>query len=142
MFWLLTTEIPMASKLALCQARDLRDRWGFATCQFSPLHYTRKRKNCDNTLSPVARSIKNKDLGPDAREKIWRTFLGKARGTGNIDVEVDEDDTHKLSQILLNGRQVKNIMSIAQAVAAEKKVPMTLAGIRLAYGFSRLGLDG
>lgn len=85
--------------------------------------------------------FKYKDLEPDAREKIWRTFLKKAEGSGNINVAVGEDDIHELSQLTLNGRQIKNIMSIAQAVAVEKKAIVNLAGIRLAYGFSQMSME-
>lgn len=81
-----------------------------------------------------------KDLEPGARKAIWGTFLGKARN-GNVEVAVGEEDIDELSKIVLNGRQIKNVMSISQAVAVEKKAPVTLEGIRLAHGFSQMSMD-
>jgi hypothetical protein len=66
--------------------------------------------------------------------------LGKARN-GNVEVAVGEEDIDELSKIVLNGRQIKNVMSISQAVAVEKKAPVTLEGIRLAHGFSQMSMD-
>ena len=68
-------------------------------------------------------------------------FPRQAKGSGNLIVAVGEDDIHELSQIVLNGLQIKNIMSIAQAVAVEKKAPVTAEGIRLAYGFSQMSIE-
>ncbi|KAH9220381.1 hypothetical protein DL95DRAFT_329576 [Leptodontidium sp. 2 PMI_412] len=85
-------------------------------------------------------SFQYKDLEVEARKAIWRTFLGKAE-SGNVDVAVGEDDIDVLSEIVLNGRQIKNIMSISQAVALEKNVPLDLRGIRLAHGFSQMAIE-
>ena len=58
-----------------------------------------------------------------------------------MEVAVGEEDIDELSKIVLNGRQIKNIMSISQAVAVEKKVPVDLRGIKLAHGFSQMSMD-
>ena len=103
--------------------------------------------NRETSFDPAFQSrihfrFKYKELEPEAREKIWRTFLGKARGNGDMNVAVGDEDVRELSQMVLNGRQIKNIMSIAQAVAAEKKAAVTLPSILLAHGFSQMLMDG
>ncbi|KAK4549945.1 hypothetical protein LTR36_005246 [Oleoguttula mirabilis] len=57
--------------------------------------------------------LKYNDLTVDAREKIWRNFLGKLEGG----VDIDEGDYQALAQANINGRQIKNVIRTAKSLA-------------------------
>lgn len=76
------------------------------------------------------------DLLPDAREKIWRMFFRKAQESRIVPIDINDEEISGLKEVVLNGRQIKNIMSISQAVAKEKGTSLTLQGIKTAISFS------
>ncbi|PGH19285.1 hypothetical protein AJ80_04038 [Polytolypa hystricis UAMH7299] len=67
-------------------------------------------------LNRVHLSLKYSDLGNDARKDIFQQFLQKDIG---LKVNVDDQQLTALAQVNLNGRQIKNTMSIACMMAAE-----------------------
>jgi SpoVK/Ycf46/Vps4 family AAA+-type ATPase len=77
-------------------------------------------------------------LDVEARYSIWQTFVGRAKALTNVEVCLEENDIRKLADNELNGRQIKNIMGIAQSVAAEKNEPITLDSILLAKSFAMI----
>ncbi|KAI1105317.1 P-loop containing nucleoside triphosphate hydrolase protein [Jackrogersella minutella] len=81
--------------------------------------------------------FKYKQLDTEARSNIWRSFLDRAKSISGIDCEVEEDDIATLSQEELNGRQIKNIMSMSQAVATQRKEAITMEIITLALNFPK-----
>lgn len=71
------------------------------------------------------------ELSIAAREQIFHSFLEKIKAAGGHVVDVSDEDVRELSKLPLNGRQIKNVMSISQAVALEKEDP-TIDSIHLA----------
>jgi AAA+ superfamily predicted ATPase len=57
--------------------------------------------------------IRYKNLTPEARKTIWRTFCDRVPGG----VDVDEDGLKALARKNLNGRQIKNIVKAAESMA-------------------------
>ncbi|OAA57294.1 ATPase, AAA-type, core [Cordyceps fumosorosea ARSEF 2679] len=64
--------------------------------------------------SRVHLTLEYPDLDKAARRAIWGTFLGRAGATG-----VGDEALEVLSEISLNGRQIKNIMKMAQLLAMQ-----------------------
>ncbi|KAF4461135.1 P-loop containing nucleoside triphosphate hydrolase [Fusarium albosuccineum] len=81
------------------------------------------------------------DLDAAARGTLWSEFLNRVKETTSAEIRVDETEMNRLSEIKLNGRQIKNVISIAQAVATEEKKPLTLDGIFTAIGFAQIAWE-
>ncbi|KAL4786821.1 P-loop containing nucleoside triphosphate hydrolase protein [Aspergillus varians] len=75
-------------------------------------------------------------LGLDAREQVWSTFFARAAEADPVVLKVSVEERKELARIELNGRQIKNVMSISQAYAVENNVPITADDIRVAISFS------
>ncbi|KAL7620716.1 hypothetical protein AAE478_009713 [Parahypoxylon ruwenzoriense] len=76
--------------------------------------------------------FKYRQLDAEARRSIRKSFLDRAKTISRIDCKLDEDAITALSQKELNGRQIKNVMSISQAVATQEEGPITMDIITLA----------
>lgn len=76
------------------------------------------------------------ELDATGRQQIWKTFVNKARTNSNLDVAIDEEDLKELAKFQLNGRQIKNVMSISQAVSMKRKEKLGIKSIRTAIKFS------
>jgi SpoVK/Ycf46/Vps4 family AAA+-type ATPase len=62
------------------------------------------------------------DLTAESRRQIWKNFLqGKN--------EISEADLDVLKEIVLNGRQIKNVIKTAYLLSARKKSPLTRENI-------------
>ncbi|KAI0424044.1 P-loop containing nucleoside triphosphate hydrolase protein [Xylaria sp. FL1042] len=83
-------------------------------------------------------SFKYEVLEIEARLLIWRTFMEKVKATTDVEIRLQEEDMNKLAGLELNGRQIKNIVGMAQAVATEKKEAITLDIVQLAAGFAKI----
>ncbi|KAK8029088.1 inactive ATP-dependent zinc metalloprotease FTSHI 3 [Apiospora marii] len=79
------------------------------------------------------------DLAPEARAGIWRIFLSKITKSTDLDVQVGEPEIQELSSLTLNGRQIKNVMSISKTFAQNRKTDITLDTIQNAIKFSQSG---
>ncbi|KAH8808670.1 P-loop containing nucleoside triphosphate hydrolase protein [Xylogone sp. PMI_703] len=66
------------------------------------------------------------------REQIWRNF--GAHMTGTMDIE--DEHYKELSSWELNGRQIKNALSLASALAAERGGPIIMEDLRTVLGIS------
>ncbi|KAB8261540.1 hypothetical protein BDV32DRAFT_148499 [Aspergillus pseudonomiae] len=75
-------------------------------------------------LSRIHLKIKYADLTKDARRGILTSFLADARTAQGPPV-VEPSELDRLASTRLNGRDVKNLVSIAQALAAVDKSPVT-----------------
>ncbi|ORY18232.1 P-loop containing nucleoside triphosphate hydrolase protein [Clohesyomyces aquaticus] len=67
--------------------------------------------------SRIHLSIQYPSLDAPARLKIWENFMASARQSDGISVDVDQDSLRILAQMPLNGRQIKNTVSIAVKIA-------------------------
>lgn len=69
-------------------------------------------------------AIRYPDLDQSARRSIWGNFMKKAQGIYNHGVEVSKEDVDQLSQRVLNGREIRNIVKSAQLLASRSKQPL------------------
>lgn len=62
-------------------------------------------------------------MAPSARRQVWENFIEKA---GRDKFEADEGSLDKLSELKLNGREIKNLIKSAQLLSVKSggKVPM------------------
>jgi SpoVK/Ycf46/Vps4 family AAA+-type ATPase len=78
---------------------------------------TNRVKTFDEAFeSRIHVALRYRNLRAEARGKIWRAFFEKA---GVCDVS--EDDLEKLGERKINGRQIKNAVRTAQALAINRK---------------------
>ncbi|KAI1084740.1 ATPase [Whalleya microplaca] len=62
-------------------------------------------------------SMEYPDLTQESRRKIWKNFIA----TAALKSELSEEDLDQLSQLDLNGRQIKNLLKTSQLLAVRKK---------------------
>ena len=70
------------------------------------------------------------DLDLKARETVWRSFISKARLNSKVDVDLNDNNIQELAKLELNGRLIKNIMSVSQAVAMKRNKTLDEDSIR------------
>ncbi|KAM4063704.1 ATPase family associated with various cellular activities (AAA) domain-containing protein [Hirsutella rhossiliensis] len=58
------------------------------------------------------------NLDAEARRAIWLNFIQDARERKNMTVKIDSESIERLANMPLNGRQIKNAMSIAIKLTA------------------------
>lgn len=80
---------------------------------------TNRINNLDAAFqSRIHISMAYPDLPADSRRKIWSSFL-KSKGH-----DLGEQDLDELSEVKLNGRQIKNVLKTAQLLATRRKCPL------------------
>lgn len=85
----------------------------------------------DAFVSRIHLSLRYGDLSTKAKKAVWKTFIGKVRDAEGMSVEdIQDKDLDDLSRRALNGRQIKNIVRAAQALAIHEDVPLGLGHIR------------
>ncbi|KAJ5414888.1 hypothetical protein N7509_000222 [Penicillium cosmopolitanum] len=82
-------------------------------------------------LSRTHLIIEYQDLTRDFRRGLWSTFLAKAR-TMKGPAVVYKDEIQHLESLALNGREIKNIAAIAQALAEADTARVTYKYLELA----------
>lgn len=90
-------------------------------------------------------SLQYPDLDAAGRRRIWRNFIGMAAARNErLKVDIDDEAMSVLERLQLNGRQIKNTMSVAQKVAQKRDQPLTVGMIQTAMSLSqhRFELDG
>lgn len=102
---------------------------------------TNRLTSFDNAFqSRIHFCIQYPDLSDDGRESVWRNFLARTKQNPKLVVDIEEEDYHRLGALKLNGRQIKNVMSVSQSVAAKRKEPITYefieSAIRLCQNFT------
>jgi hypothetical protein len=70
------------------------------------------------------------------KEQLWRAFLEKTRTHGAGLYEPSARELQKLSRRKLNGRQIKNIVKLSLALAAEEKTVLTYTHLVKALGMA------
>jgi len=85
----------------------------------------------DAFVSRIHLSLRYGDLPTKAKKAVWKTFLAKVRDAEGMQVEdIQEKDLDDLSRRALNGRQIKNIVRAAQALAIYEDVALGMGHIR------------
>ncbi|KAF1997704.1 P-loop containing nucleoside triphosphate hydrolase protein [Amniculicola lignicola CBS 123094] len=62
-------------------------------------------------------SLQYPSLDAVARLKIWENFMVNARQSKGVTMDIDHDSLRALAQMPLNGRQIKNTISMAMKIA-------------------------
>ncbi|KAF2666780.1 P-loop containing nucleoside triphosphate hydrolase protein [Microthyrium microscopicum] len=75
-------------------------------------------------------ALKYNELGTKAKKEIWRMFLDKVTESGSQVSAFKESDYDRLAKSNLNGRQIKNMVKTAQALAVFEKNPLNMEHIR------------
>lgn len=80
----------------------------------------------DAIKSRIHLGIKYDDLNQKARAKIWTTFIDRADSTteDKLKSKITAKQIQELSQRPTNGRQIKNTVRIAHALASGKELPL------------------
>ncbi|PMD60193.1 uncharacterized protein K444DRAFT_503323, partial [Hyaloscypha bicolor E] len=71
-------------------------------------------------LSRIYLLLRYKGLTQVIRRQVWRNFLSRA-ATSSGDIDIKDEELEELTIPKLNGRQIKNIMSVAQAFARKER---------------------
>ncbi|KAH8169875.1 ATPase family associated with various cellular activities (AAA) domain-containing protein [Sarocladium implicatum] len=82
------------------------------------------------------------DLDEAARHDIWKAFLARVPREMRSRKQLSHEEVTKLAGWELNGRQIKNAMSVAQRRALEEGGQMDFEGIVRAIQFSQKGWGG
>ncbi|KAI9741267.1 MAG: hypothetical protein M1834_002983 [Cirrosporium novae-zelandiae] len=69
-------------------------------------------------------------LDTDARQYIWRSFIQKTEAV------IYDKELYQLAQLNLDGRQIKNIMSMSQSIAKQMGEALTFEGIQAVMDLS------
>lgn len=85
----------------------------------------------DAFVSRIHLSLRYGDLSTKAKKAVWQTFINKVKEVEGMRIEdITDKDLDDLSRRALNGRQIKNIVRAAQAVAIHEDVPLSMKHIR------------
>ncbi|KAJ7140767.1 P-loop containing nucleoside triphosphate hydrolase protein [Mycena epipterygia] len=77
--------------------------------------------------SRIHLSLHYSDLSPSEKEQLWCAFLEKARTVGLGLRDLSAQQLRTLSRRNVNGRQIKNIVNLAVALAGEEQKPLSYA---------------
>ncbi|KAI1206073.1 uncharacterized protein F4807DRAFT_453669 [Annulohypoxylon truncatum] len=85
----------------------------------------------DAFQSRIHIALRYDDLDMKAKKAIFKIFVERARAVAGVDLTpFDEDDYTSLARHNLNGRQIKNTIGTAQALAVNKGEPLSMRHIR------------
>lgn len=100
---------------------------------------TNRRDSFDPAFkSRIHFSIDYPDLDLDARRTIWGMFLRRTSESGDVVVDITENELIDLARLQLNGRQIKNAVKISHTTTLQKSDPITLAYIQRTLKFSNI----
>ncbi|KAI0089637.1 P-loop containing nucleoside triphosphate hydrolase protein [Irpex rosettiformis] len=71
--------------------------------------------------SRIHLSLRYHDLNADSRRKIWLAFLHKVHGDDVPDGGLSKEELRQLGEKKINGRQIKNVVKTATALASGRK---------------------
>ncbi len=85
----------------------------------------------DAFQSRIHVALRYGELTQKAKKAVWKMFLDLARQVEGFEVQdISEEQLDVLSRCQLNGRQIKNLVRTAQALALNEKAMLTLEHIR------------
>ncbi|KAL9582655.1 MAG: hypothetical protein Q9212_003177 [Teloschistes hypoglaucus] len=92
---------------------------------------TNRVKDIDDAIqSRISVALHYGPLGVDIRKTIWESFLKKA-ATAKGRAEYTSVDLDRLSKNEVNGRQIKNIISTAHALAVNEMAPLSRSHLEI-----------
>lgn len=84
----------------------------------------------DAFQSRIHVALRYSELTVKARRSVWKMFLAKVKEINGVETVVfKESDLDKLAKHSLNGRQIKNAVRTAQALAVNEGVPLSMGHI-------------
>ena len=93
---------------------------------------TNRMKTFDSAFeSRIHFCLEYPDLDSNARETVWRSFIDKARLNSKVQIDLNDASIRELATLELNGRQIKNILSVSQAVAMKRNTALGENSIRV-----------
>lgn len=82
-------------------------------------------------VSRIHLSLRYGELSTKAKRSVWKMFIEKARETEGMEVgSITESDITELARREVNGRQIKNLVRAAQALAVHEGKILTMAHIK------------
>ena len=82
-------------------------------------------------VSRIHLSLRYEELSTKARHRVWKLFLEKVRSTEGVEIaKITEGDYMDLARRDVNGRQIKNLVRAAQALAVHESRPLSMAHIK------------
>ncbi|TPX76273.1 hypothetical protein CcCBS67573_g02474 [Chytriomyces confervae] len=87
--------------------------------------------------SRVTVALRYDSLDASARQQVWRNLIGKLKGI-EVSAEIDYE---KLSEPVLNGRQIKNAVRLALALAEDDQSMLTHDLIEQTLAITSIGRD-
>lgn len=71
--------------------------------------------------SRIHLSLRYDDLSPESKKELWTAFTRKTPGPTQ---DLNEEELGRLSEIVMNGRQIKNTVKLASALANGENQPL------------------
>ncbi|KAJ5080863.1 ATPase AAA-type core [Penicillium angulare] len=85
----------------------------------------------DAFQSRIHVALRYGDLASNAKRSIWKMFLERVKAIEGVQTaKFTEDDYDTLARHTLNGRQIKNSVRTAQALAVNEKTPLSMDHIK------------
>lgn len=82
-------------------------------------------------VSRIHLSLRFQNLTTKAKRTVWRLFIERVRSQENMEVApISEQDYNDLSRREVNGRQIKNLVRAAQALAVHEEKPLSMVHIK------------
>ena len=82
-------------------------------------------------VSRIHLSLRYEELSTKARHRVWKLFLEKVKSTEGVEIaKISESDYTDLARRDVNGRQIKNLVRAAQALAVHEKKPLSMVHIK------------
>jgi hypothetical protein len=92
--------------------------------------------------SRIHLSLKYEELSSAMRALIWTAFLEKARATGLGVASLAPEELQVISEKVLNGRQIKNAVKLAIALASYQREALSFGHVVRVIDVTMDGLDG
>ena len=82
-------------------------------------------------VSRIHLSLRYEELSIKARLRVWKLFIEKVKSTEGLAVSnITERDYESLAKRDVNGRQIKNLVRAAQALAVNEAVPLNMTHVK------------
>lgn len=82
-------------------------------------------------VSRIHLSLRFQNLNTKAKRTVWKLFIDRVKSQENLEVApITDQDLNDLARREVNGRQIKNLVRAAQALAVHEEKPLSMAHIR------------
>ena len=82
-------------------------------------------------VSRIHLSLRFQNLNTKAKRTVWKLFVDRVKHQDGMEVvNISEQDLNDLARREVNGRQIKNLVRAAQALAVHEEVPLSMVHIK------------